>query len=62
MLDRKAKSIKHEQSRMVLKIIVELTLFIHSTNSVDIVCIFNNSFWSFKFYLILIETQLHLNS
>ena len=27
MLDRKAKSLKHEQSRMVLKIIVEPTLF-----------------------------------
>jgi hypothetical protein len=40
MLDRKAKSLKHEQSRMVIKIIVELTLFIHLKNSVDILRIF----------------------
>jgi hypothetical protein len=40
MLDRKAKSLKHEQSRMVLKTIVELTLFIHSGHSVEVLCIF----------------------
>ena len=46
MLDRKAKSLKHEQSWMVLKIIVEPILFIHSQNKTlwTYYVFFNNSF------------------